>query len=269
MASRMEKYYNNPPVSRRSQKNAELYRTLYDNEEYTNIASVAIIDKTNEVDITKIRQMIKDRENYKKQRELNQIIKPVTKVEKTEQPIPYEEEKTYDIRDVLSKAKETRKVDEKYESIKKQKYDYLLNSKLYQKKPEKVEDKVDEEELKELINTITSTSKINKLKDRELSLDLLEDLKSDNNTMIESSSVRSIIEEEKKRQENIEKESKIEFDKSFYTASLNFDEKDFEEDFKELSTDAKKNNILIRIILTIILIAVILVVAYFACINIR
>ena len=86
MASRMEKYYNNPPVSRRSQKNIDLYRTLYDNEEYTNIASVATIDKTNEVDITKIRQMIKDRENYKKQREINQIIKPVSKEEKIEQP---------------------------------------------------------------------------------------------------------------------------------------------------------------------------------------
>lgn len=268
MASRMEKYYNNPPVSRRSQKNIDLYRTLYDNEEYTNIASVATIDKTNEVDITKIRQMIKDRENYKKQREINQIIKPVSKEEKIEQPIPYEEEKTYDIRDVLSKAKETRKVDEKYESIKKQKYDYLLNSKLYQKKPEKIEDYVEEKELKELINTITSTSKINKLKDEELSLDLLEDLKSDNNTIIESSSVRAIIEEEKKRQEDIEKEKNIEVDKSFYTSSLNFDEKDFE-DLKDVTPNEKKNNIWVKVILTIILILVVLIVGYIIYANLK
>lgn len=267
MASRMEKYYNNPPISRRSQKNANLYRTLYDGGEYTNIASVATIDKTNEVDITKIRQMIKDRENYKRQRELNQILKPVSNDIKKEEPIPYEEEKTYDIRDVLTKAKETRKVDEKYESIKKQKYDYLLNSKLYQKKPEKIEEEK-EDELKELINTITNTSKINKLKDAELSLDLLEDLKSDNNTMIESSAVRAIIEEEKKRQEEKEEENNIEIDKSFYTAGLNFDEKDFE-DLKELTNDVKKNNTFIKIILIIILIIVILVAGYFIYINLK
>lgn len=262
MPSRMEKYYSDTS-STRSERNAELYRTLYDNEEYTNIASVATIDKTNEVDLSKVRQMIKDRENYKKQQEFEQIIKPpVIEEAKEEETIYDEEEKTYDIRDVLNKAKETRQKDERYESIKNQKYDYLLNSKSYQKTATPKEDSM--EELNELMNTITNTTKIMKLKDEDLSLDMLNDLKSNNNTMIESSSVRAIIEEEKKRQSELEKEKNTEMDKSFYTASLNLNKKDFEDLLDtNASVEEKNNNHTIRIILLVVLVVVFLVTATF------
>ena len=50
-------------------------------------------------------------------------------------------------------------------------------------------------DLEEMIDTITNTSKLNKLSDNELGLDLFSDLKSKENTTIESrDSIRSILE---------------------------------------------------------------------------
>ena len=53
MASRMEKYYRQQlEVTRRSQRNQNLYREIYDLGEYSNIEAVATLDRTNEIDIT-------------------------------------------------------------------------------------------------------------------------------------------------------------------------------------------------------------------------
>ena len=68
--------------------------------------------------------------------------------------------------------------------------------------------------------------------------------------------------------EDIEKEKNIEVDKSFYTSSLNFDEKDFE-DLKDVTPNEKKNNIWVKVILTIILILVVLIVGYIIYANLK
>ena len=74
MVSRMEKYYKNEVDSKqRSQKNKELYLSIYDNGEYSNIEGIATMDKNNEIDITKVRNTLKNRENYKKQKKYRQL----------------------------------------------------------------------------------------------------------------------------------------------------------------------------------------------------
>ena len=70
MASRMERYYEKPraPIAR-SARNEDLYKRIQDMDEHTNIAAVSAISKTNEIDISRVQEMIKNRENYKKQRQ--------------------------------------------------------------------------------------------------------------------------------------------------------------------------------------------------------
>ena len=256
MPSRMEKYYNtNAEVKQRSKINENLYRNIYDVAEYTNIEGIANIDKTNEIDITKIREMLKNREEYKREKEYRQIVKESKPKVEEDQEFKIEE-KNYDIRDILSKAKDERTNDEeKYHSLKNTQYNILkgINLRDNINNQEYFEE---EEGLKELINTITNTSLLNKLGDKELSLNMLDELKSSGNTLVgDSKSIRAILDEERQLQQNNDEE-KNDIDKSFYTSSLNFDEGDFDE-LKDINVALKKNNVLIKILLFILLLIII------------
>ena len=102
MASRMDRYYKDELVnSGRSSKNKSLYKQIEDLDSYTNIEGVATIDKTNEIDITKVKEMLKNRENYKKQKKLKSLLEEEIK-EIEEIPKKVEEIKNYDIKSILS-----------------------------------------------------------------------------------------------------------------------------------------------------------------------
>ena len=103
-----------------------------------------------------------------------------------------------------------------------------------------------------MINTITSTSVLNKLGDRDLSLNLLEELKSNDNTMIGAKGSNEIFKDEIEKDKNDDDM----IDKSFYTSSLNFGESDFEQ-LNDIKSSLKKNNILITILVFIFLVVVI------------
>jgi len=244
MASRMERYYKNKDTNKRSVRNESLYQTIYEDETYSNIEGVVATPKANEIDIEKIRELLASREKEKQMRkpERKQVI-----VEPEENNFE-EEEKNYDIRDILVKAKDSRENnEEKYRSLKNTEYNILKNIKIRNKQDEQQED-----ELKELINTITSTSFLNKMSDDELSLDMFEDLKS--NTMIgDSSSIKAILDEE---QEELNKTG--EMDNSFFTSSLGFKEKDFEQ-LQDLSKSINKSNKIMKIILIILSIVLVIV----------
>ena len=109
MASRMERYYKNASnEGRRSRKNEELYRTIYEGTEYYNIEGVATMDKTNEIDLSKIQEMLKNRENYQRQSKYRRLLhkeEPKKEVKPVVEEVE-EEDRNYDIRDILTKAKE-------------------------------------------------------------------------------------------------------------------------------------------------------------------
>ena len=76
MASRMDRYKNQESVRLgRSEKNQSLYEQIASLDSYTNIEGVATIEKTNEIDISKVKEMLKNRENFKKQKEIERISK--------------------------------------------------------------------------------------------------------------------------------------------------------------------------------------------------
>ena len=234
MSTRMEKYYKNS-ANTRSARNKELYDDIYTDVKYTNIEGVASITNANEIDITKIKEMLQNRENYQKQRQFRKITGekeeekqiPVTKVKPIEQ-------RNYDIRDVLIKAKENKEPDDKERVLKSPQIDVLKNLNI---KPKKEEDT--EEELKDLIHTITNTSMLNKLKDVDLASDVLKDLTdAGEDKLTQTRSARLNLNNEQ-------------MDNTFFTNSLKLSKKDFEDG------EGKKIGILAKIIIVILLLIII------------
>ncbi len=253
MTSRMEKYYrNNSNIKKRSQKNQDLYRNIYDMGEYTNIEAVATLEKTNEIDISKIKDMLKDRESYKKQKQYRQILHEEKKEEPVVPEFDLKDDKVYDIRDVLTKAKNKRPKEESFRSLDNTNYNILKNLELNNDKIIENE----EDELKELINTITSTSMLNQMNDKELGLNMLDLDSNDNTTIEDNKSIKMLLEEAKA---NDEKNKKIDdtdtIDNSFYTSSLNFNKEDFEEADKIINKKSKKK-LLLKIIFIIMLLII-------------
>lgn len=252
MASRMERYYKNELINTgRSDKNKSLYEQIENLDSYTNIEGVATIEKTNEIDISKVKEMLNNRENYKKQQQLRGILKEDREEKKEiEKETKVERKRHYDINAVLSKVKEEQpKEEQKYRRLDDKQYNDLKSI------VNKVEDNT-EDELKELINTIVSNDSLNQLANED-DVGLLDELKS--NTIVgTASSIKKIIDEEKERK--VEETSEL--DNSFYTSSFGFTKKDFEE-LKNMNHGIKKSNKYIIVLLAILIGLIIMGILFF------
>lgn len=244
MASRMEKYHSNvSSTGRRSVRNEELYKDIYENNEYSNISNVATLDKTNEISLEQIQELLKERENKKRdlpiKRELPKInIEPV-------------EEKSYDIRDVLVKAKDEQVIDNTNRSLKNTQYNILKNI--------NIKEKLDEADQAELEKTLVNTSVLKNIDDNELSLDMLSDLKSSGDTMVQKSD--NLLREVQEAKDKYEVHDDDGLDKSFYTSSLNFKDEDFEQ-LKDLQDSIASNNKMIKLLFFLLFLVVMGVVGY-------
>jgi len=241
--SRMERYYKaNANQEKRSSRNKDLYKSIYDISEYSNIEGIATIDRSNEVDITKVKKMLKNREEYHKQKDFR--TKEVAVDTRPSFNTFESEEKSYDIRDVLNKAKTNRP---------KEDYHILNNFDINEFKEKREKQKIEDPELEQLIDKIANTSKLNKLSDKELGLDILSELRSDNTIVDENNSIKSILEEAKKNEER--ENTKTTLDHSFFTSSMNFSDEDFEQ-IAELNSNIKKNNWWMKLLIFIILVVI-------------
>lgn len=234
MPSRMEKYYE---MKSRTSKNKELYRTIYDEAEYTNVEGISVIEKNEKIDIEKIKELINGTNNINKPKEYKkENIKPLTE--------EIEEQKNYDIRDVLDKAKSERTdKDSRYSNTK-----YNILKDLDLNSDAKVPDNVNEDQLRSMIEAISNKNKT------DMTSDLLDDLKS-----ICDPNLKEQVKEEIKIDDTQLQNTKLiqeNLDKSFFTSSLDFSSEDFE-DLKEIKENIKKNNILTKILLFILLVIII------------
>lgn len=253
MASRMERYYKNQGKSAsRSSKNRDLYNSIYSYGKYSNIEGIASIDNENEVDITKVKEMLNNREKYqieRKYRKLTREDKPQEELPVISKRYTQQTDRTYDIRDILNKAKETKEPDDKERVLRNTSYDILkgLNLRDNVDKEDYCDDK---EELKDLIETITNTSMLNKVSDEDLAADLLSDLKADDTKVGEIKDVKEFLKEENKKEQTM--------DNSFFTSSLKLNKSDF------ITGDEnpKKANIFMTIVITILVIAIIVSLAF-------
>lgn len=245
MASRMDRYYKG---QQRSKKNKSLYDEINSVGNYSNIEGVLDISNANEININEIKDLIDESNN-------NKNIISLKKFDESDEII--EEEKNYDIKDVLDKAKTHHSDrDSRHRNLKRRQYEILKN--LKKEQPEN-------EQIDELLNTMALSDSM------EDDLGIFDDLKS--NTMVgeEVSSIKKVLDEAKNIEEqetqfNISceddsSENNNELDNSFYTSSFNFSNRDFD-GLKSIDSALKKNNKLIKILIIIfsILIAIVLLV---------
>lgn len=244
MASRMDRYKNQEPVRLgRSEKNQSLYEQIASLDSYTNIEGVATIEKTNEIDISKVKEMLKNRENFKKQKEIERISKKDNSSleEKDDvENIIKEEKRNYDINDILKQLKQNDNIESKeHRRLNEKQYEDL--KKLKNKSKKSIYEKINAEETEQ-----------NEDFDLTDDVGLLDDLKS--STMVgDASSIKKIIEEEKN---GLKIEQDPQIDRSFYTTNFGLTKKDFEEIQLQQDGPKKKNTTIIIIIIVVLLIVI-------------
>ena len=238
MASRMEKYHSNTStVGRRSIKNEGLYRDIYENTRYSNISNVATIEKTNEISLDQIQELLKEREDKNKKNPA--IKKVVPAVSKTSV-----DNRNYDIRDILIKAKDEHVSDNRNRSLKNTQYNIL--------KGYNIVDRINQKDTDNFEKTLVNTRVLKNYDDNELSLDMLSDLKSSGSTMIENT---NLVREVQARKDNYVPTDDDGLDKSFCTSSLSFNDDDYDQ-LKDMHDSIKNNNIMIKILFFILFVII-------------
>ena len=248
MASRMDRYKEDESrITGRSDRNKSLYKQIEDLDSYTNIAGVATIDNKNSIDLEKVKELLRHIEKKE------EIILDEEIIEEKE----LEQTRKYDIKDLLSKAKDNDNEESKYRSLSKEHYKLLeeLNKRNQQNKKMK---EMEEVELEELVKTISDMEPVDENSIDGDDVGLLDDLKSD--TMVgDAASIKKIIEEEKEFTKELDT---MKLDNSFYTSSFSFTKRDFEE-LKDINHKIKKGNKFIIALLILIIILIIVGSVYY------
>ena len=274
MRSRMERYQEEQrrkreePI-RRSEKNQELYDTLYTNTKYTEFTDVA---SHNAVELTALEKNYKTREGYHQLKEYeNVLVPPKVKRELEDFEALYKEEenKIYDINSVLTEAKKNRsEIDdlERKRKLRSTQYNILSNlnleelEKFREEKRRRTTPDTEERQIQELIDTITSKtlgSEVNTAIGADLMSDLLPSTQEE--TLITAS-----IKTEENSQEMTESPKKESLDQSFYTKSMDLSEEDLEMDseFEEEEKSPKWHTIL-KVFLFLFLFGIVTTIIYF------
>jgi len=234
MESRMEKYYKEDVSSyERSRKNANLYKDI--SSQISDLDNLPIPDNSNEIDIDGLKEIISSRDEYRKVKELSRTFisdKPLIEEE------PKEEHKIYDINVLLENAKNEINKKKEVEN-KKISTNFLTNL-----EEANIPSSEDAFEVSSIIveekKTVSNTD--------SLPLDILIDLKGNDNTIVTDPIVK----------EEVTMIKKIKDGETFYSGSFNFSKKDFEEDDDEPFFEEKNHTGLkvFFLILGLIIIAV-------------
>ena len=295
MRSRMDRYNQRDRSEyRRSEKNQELYRNIGTNTKYTNFTDVT---NANAFDLNRAQKNYRTREGYQQMKEYEGFVnEPKEKKELDDFNYLYQdhENRVYDINSVLEEAKKNRQKKDELEAKRKLKntnYNILasLNPEELEKyRKEKVErTRPDEEELRDLIDTITTKTLAGEI-DQQTSVNLLSDLMATNmmdrvagsdelpeqeetEEEIEDTETELSLSKEILDKDQIEKVNKLKdkekkdsimdnSDTDFYTRSMDLSDKDF--DFDDEFTE-KKLPIGVKILLILLLLSVLAVAGYF------
>ncbi len=266
MEKRSDRYNQSqdvPQINSRVKKNKYLYDELNSKIGYEEI-SVANTDT--QIDLSSLNLEKPNREDYQKIKEYKTLLKDnsVDKVEIEKKEI---KPKVFDINKVLEEAKKNRKEEdelEKKRNLKEEDYNVLssLNKKYLHKKDFSEKDS---DELKELIDTITSKTLVNEIKDEEEKELLSELLATTIDVKLEkelsTAEINSLYEN---KESSVSDENA---DNSFYTHSMELNKDDLidepEEDNENNDISERKNNGFKIFTIIIILIILIIVVTYF------
>ena len=254
----MERYYKTENKGKtRTKRNTKLYNSIYSYGKYSNIEGIASIDNTNEIDITKVKKMLETREKYQAERRYRRLTnenKELASLPKVSKRYKEDEDRTYDIMDVLSKARENKEPDDKERVLSKTSYDVLKNIEVKRN----VNKKDYDDDIDDMIQTITNTGMLNKMDDADLAADMFSDLKAkDDDTKVGNlNNLKQLIDENKK-DSFLENKKEQTMDNSFFTSNLKLKKKDFvnyDED------EIKKGSVFKTIFVTILILGIIAVI---------
>ncbi len=245
MPSRMERYYQTDvDVARRTRKNQRLYDDIHNDLSQPHVEQISNV---NEISPAKLNEILSGDKKVERRVIKNENIELKSNFDD-------EDDRNYDIREVLEKAKTDKPAKNDYHKLKEEQINLLKKIESY-----KASKQEQDESLNDLLNTIASTKLLKDLNDRDLSLDLLGDLKSNNeNTIVGGiSSINKVMHDIPKVKPEVEEKNEI--DKSFYTSSMSFNEDDFD-DIKEIKSKLKKNNFWMKAMVISLFIVVIVVI---------
>lgn len=251
MVSRLDKHnYESEVANSRVARNQELYNKLYNDESYLNDSQPSL-ERTTEIDIEKVRELLRGRETYRKEMKMREynILKNEMPVEKEEvEP----EEKNYDINEYLHKASHEREY---------QPYHKINVEPVVEEKAEDEDIDEDESVLEQMGNT-------------ELSLNMFGDL-SDSGDLDDTDAIEEITKalklEQEIEDEEIEESEEDDFeenedseeteddddDEEFFTGSIKIHLSDNEDDDEE----ERGTSLLVKIIMIALVVIIIALVA--------
>ena len=255
MDSRMEKYsskQNTSETTSRASRNRKLYDDLYLDTSYTN---AVVLDDSKEIDINKIKELIQKENNIEEKKNVRPTLDFYNDLKGLNEEV---EEKVYDINEVLKEAKSKRDILEEANEKRKtnSKYESHLDIEAELAKTRKVYDKLlqEETELLDIMNTLSSTSAINKK-------DAYKDLTTEANKL--KTGTVEVQKLETAKQEEVEDNNN---DTTEYnTNTFMFDKRDFvtEESLREHLSGTNK---FIKVLVFLLIIAIILA-AYYIITN--
>ena len=221
MGSRMDKYNNDSNIPKRSEKNKELYRQIYN--AYDEFENLVVPSNAKEIDLSSLKKEITSRDEYKKIKEYSDITN--NKVVRKE--IILEEQKKeneiYDINELLNKAVKDKKQDDVI--------DNKISSDSYLKKLKLDDSKTNLDIVKDMYDDIrkeTEDESEDLLKSASFSLEILSDLKGDDdNTRIDAPIKDEFLPDDNNR---------------FYSSEYKFSKKDFDDrDDENTSLEERKS----------------------------
>lgn len=208
MESRMEKYYKDDLSSfNRTKRNEKLYMDI--SSEMSNMDNLPIPDNSNEIDINGLKEIIFSRDDYRKARKLGGSI--TLKDDEISDKKIRNDNRIYDINVLLENAKN--EINKKAE-VNKEENKVINTNFLTSLEDANIPYVEDFEEIAEEVipKKVSSTD--------SLPLDILADLKGDDNTEVSDPIVK----------EEVTMIKKIKEGETFYSGSFNFTKKDFDED---------------------------------------
>ena len=259
MATRMQKYYEDvEQVHSRTEKNKELYKEIAKSEinkfELSSNATV-LSDAKNNIDIEKIKKILDTKYNEVPKRRSIRLDK-----EEDKKITNIEDTKEYDINAILEKAKEEKETNYEQDRLKKLRDTQfnILNQLNLEDGKKEDEEKPSQDDLMELINTITAKELENQKKGDLDPLDILTDLKGEGEVTspIERDVVGDNIDDSYKKSDDVESKTSGDIDKSFFTTTSSFTESDFD-DFNDLKAEVNSHKTIITIVVVVLMIIIV------------
>lgn len=221
MESRMEKYYKEDLSSfNRTKRNEKLYRDI--SSEISNLDNLPIPDNLSEIDINGLKKIISSRDEYRKEKELKK--RDTFRREEILRKELKENNRIYDINVLLENAKNEINKSAEVNKEENKKIDANFLTSLEDANIPVADDAIElSEQLPEKEEKESNTD--------SLPLDILVDLKGDDNTAVSDPIVK----------EEVTMIKKIKEGETFYSGSFNFSKKDFDEDDDEKLFEEKSH----------------------------